>query len=110
MCTLRAAFSFCFTEVPWDTGPDTLLNITDWLDYVFCRKLEYIIRKLCDHDTEYLFCEKNVTVTIVGRRTSTAELHMEIFQEVDTLHETYPKALEDKNSSISGELECNFTI
>ena len=28
-CTLRAAFSFCFTETPWDTGPDTLLNVTD---------------------------------------------------------------------------------
>lgn len=101
-CTLRAAFAFCFTEVPWDTGPDTLLNVTA-CNIEFPTSDQTISLSSSPISLPSIFTErKNVSVHVVGDSTSITQTTngQKVFSIIDSLYSTYPSSMDDRNYGV----------
>lgn len=101
-CTLRAAFAFCFTQVPWDTGPATMLNVT-MCNIEFHSSGQTVTLSSSPITVPSTFTErKNVSVHVIGASTYITQSTdgQKVFSIIDSLYSTYPSRLESENYGV----------
>ena len=101
-CTLRATFAFCFTQVPWDTGPATMLNVT-MCNIEFHSSGQTVTLSSSPITVPSTFTErKNVSVHVIGASTYITQSTdgQKVFSIIDSLYSTYPSRLEIENYGV----------